>query len=144
MYKIEKAPTPEQVEQELEDWSDAALERLAAKVDYAIIGRTHWEGLEHEQRQAMRAGNLLAKRKRDKQRAEAKAADDAKVQARIDAENTAKIDAYRQQVRGAWIGDDTSFDEAWPTLLQQWRIDQARAAVNSTLASVRARMMTDF
>jgi hypothetical protein len=141
MYKIEKAPTPDEVEREIEDWSDAALERLAAKVDYQLISGKSWEGMPHEQRQAMRASNLLAKRERQRKQDAAKAAEDARLEAQHAAANQAKIDAYRQQVRGAWIGDDTSFEAAWPTLLQQWRIDQARAAVDSTLAAVRARVM---
>jgi hypothetical protein len=43
-------------------------------------------------------------------------------------------------VRGAWIGDQKSFDAAWPDLLRQWQIDNARAQMDAAQAAVRARM----
>jgi hypothetical protein len=137
---FDTGPTIQEVDQELQDLSEATLERYAAALDSSAIGSKRWEYMDLDQRKAMRAQNELARRQNVKARADAKAAQEAKFEAQQNAANQAKIDDYRKQARGAWIGDSASFDAAWPRLLEQWQIDQVNATMDRTMAEVRARM----
>lgn len=130
----------EEIDRELRELADSTLERYARNLDMAFVSGLQMEHWPVAQRDAMRAQNELARRERVKRQEEEKAAEEAKVQARIDAENQAKIDAYRQQVEARWVGTRESFLEAWPELLRQWQIDQARAGVSGQYDAVRARV----
>lgn len=142
-FKASQGPTIQEIDSDLADVSDVTLERYAREFDPAQIGSKSWEALPIEQRKAMRANNELARRQHEKERADAKAADDARIEEQQNAANQARIADYKARARGAWIGDQKSFDSAWPTLLQQWQIDQVNATLDRTKAEVRARMM-DF
>ena len=133
-------PTVEEVDQDLADASISLLERYSRDLDTTQLQHRSWEVLPLDQRKAIRAQNELAKRQNAKARASAKAAEDARVEAAQQARIDAQIAAYKAQARGAWIGDQASFDAAWPDLLRQWQIDQARAAMEADKAAVRARM----
>ncbi len=136
-------PTVEQLDQDLRGLSDSLLARYAEALDPSQMQTKSWALLPIEQRRAMRAGNEVSRRQNEAQREAAKAADDARIRARMDAAHQARIDAYQAQVRGAWIGDDTSFDAAWPRILEDFRIDQARSAIDANTMRLRAKLL-DF
>jgi hypothetical protein len=141
---FDPGPSIEDIDRDLRDVSDATLARYVRDLDWAQIGSKHWEALPLEQRKAMRANNELAKRQRQQEQAAAKAAEDARVEAAHSARMQAEIEAYKQQVRGAWIGDQASFDAAFPKMLEQWQIDRARAATEANIDRIRARIAVDF
>jgi hypothetical protein len=141
-YSIE--PTVQEVDRELSKLSDTQIDRLAAEVDYRVIGGRSWETLTTDDRRAWRAGEEQARRRNVAER-KAKAAAQQKLldeqeQARVDA----LIAAYKEQARGAWIGDDASFDRAWPKMLEQWQIETAQRAMTEQYAAVRARIGNAF
>jgi hypothetical protein len=133
-------PTPADIDKELADASVSLLERYAAELDTAKLQAKPWEALPYEQRRAMRAGNELAKRRNQEERAKQQAAEEARVSAYHQGRIDAAIADYKARARAAWIGDQASFDSAWPTMLQQWQIDQARAQMDASTAAARARM----
>jgi hypothetical protein len=137
-YQIE--PTIQQVDAEVRDCSHSLLERWATAFDPSQIGAKSWEVLDLQQRRAMRAQNELARRKGEKERAEKKAAEEKRSEEQQNALVEAKIAAFRQQARGAWIGDQASFDRAWPRLMEEWQIDQVRATMDRNMAEVRGRV----
>jgi hypothetical protein len=79
-------------------------------------------GAPHRAAQGTTGGHELAHRQREKERAAAQSAEDARVEAQQTAQIEAKIAAYKAQVRGAWVGDQASFDAAWPAILQQCKL----------------------
>jgi hypothetical protein len=133
-------PTPTDIDADLADASISLLERYAAQLDTAAFQARSWEALPLDQRKAIRAGNELAKRQNAKARAAAKAAEDARVEAAQQARIDAQIADYKTKARAAWLGDQASFDSAWPDILRQWQIDQARATMDAAHAAVRARL----
>jgi hypothetical protein len=134
-------PTIEELDADMQDMSDSLLVRYAEVLDFTQVGSKSWEVMPLAQRKALRANNELASRQNKKELAEKKAAEEKRIQAQQDAQIEAKIVAFKQQARGAWIGDQASFDAAWPTLLKQWQIDQVNATLDRTKAEVRARMV---
>lgn len=138
------SPTVQDIDADLADMTEAQLERHHSYFDPTEIGTKRWEATSVEQRLAVRAGNELARRKHAAERKAVKAADDARIEAQHNAANQVKIDAYRQQVRAGWVGDSASFDVAFPEMLRQWQIDQARAKMDATLNYHRARMNSAF
>jgi hypothetical protein len=140
---FDPGPTPADIDADLADVSIATLERYARDLDLAQFQAKPWEALPIEQRKAIRAGNELAKRQHAKERADRQAAEDARGEAQQQARIDAKIADYRAQMRGAFPGNDAQFDAAWPRILEQWQIDQARAQLDATMAQHRARL-TDF
>jgi hypothetical protein len=133
-------PTIAEVDHDLADVADSTLERYSRDLDTTQFQHRTWEALPLAQRKAIRAQNELAKRQNAKERADKQAAEDA----RADAQQQERIDAliadYKARARGAWIGDQASFDSAWPDLLRQWQIDQARATMDQGMAAARAHL----
>jgi hypothetical protein len=141
-YSIE--PTREVVDRELRALSDAQIDRLAAEVDYGAVGARTWETLTTDDRRAWRAGEEQARRRNVAERA-AKAAAQQKI---LDEQEQARVDVliadYKRAARGAWIGDDASFDRAWPKMLEQWQIETAQQVMAEQHAAVRARIGNAF
>ena len=137
-------PTVQAVDEELRSESDSVLESYARKFDTALIAGKKWETIPEGQRYAMRASNMLIGRQREAERVEVERKKDAARQARQDEANEVKINAYRHQARAAWIGDDKSFDDAWPRLLQDWQVENVRTATSSNYERLLARAAREF
>lgn len=131
-------PTIEAVDRDCADMTVAQLERHASMHDVERL--LPWERLSEAQRTAQRAGNEFAKRQHAAARNAAKADADARFDAARTAAHQVTIEGYRQQVRGAWVGDQASFDAAWPALLQRWQIAQVSATLARTTETARARL----
>ena len=137
---FDTGPTIQDIDQELRAESDAMLNHYAKALDTAQIQAKPWEAMPIVQRRALRAGNELARRQHEKEVADKRKADDARAEAQHTALVEAKIATYKAQIRGVWVGDQASFDAAWPAMLQQWQIDQARATMDASTAAVRQRL----
>jgi hypothetical protein len=56
----------------------------------------------------------------------------------------AEQDRCRQQARAAWIGDDASFEAAWPRIWSEYQRDQAQRAIEAGRASIGVRLRSVF
>ena len=138
------SPTIVDIDNELVSLSDAEIERLADRADPHLLGRKPWENATTDERRTYRA---LEQQARRRHKAELKAKEDAKNaewQAEQDKRNQAQIDAYKAQCRAAWIGDERSFSAAWPRLLEDWQIEEAKRHMNELHDQVRRRIGSTF
>lgn len=127
-------PTIQEIDADLRELSDTALDRLAASFTAPADSRLHFDAWPDEARRALRAGNEQARRQHQAKLRAEEAEKDAALSARLQQRNQAQIESYRNQVRGRWIGDDASFDKAWPEMLQRYLIEQATGGVNDDRA----------
>ena len=122
------------IDKELAELSDADVQRLADSFDASKTGGKRMEAWPEALQRQCRAGNELAKRAHQARLRAAEAEKDAALSAQLQQRNQAQIDSYRNQVRGRWLGDDASFDRAWPDMLQRYLIEQATGGVNDDRA----------
>lgn len=128
------ADTPQAVDQDLQDCSDAELMRFAA---YPVRPAT-WQALEESERRSLRAANMLAKRERDAAKRAELEAEAAKHQAQNDAE----LEAYKQQTRATFKGSRADFDRLWPALRDAWLLDQVSAGEQAQRAALEQKRRT--
>jgi hypothetical protein len=135
-HHYSKEPSIEQVDKDLRELSDAQIDRLAADVDYSAVGSRPWENLTTADRRAWRTGEEQARRRNAAERKAKEAEQEKQNQAREQARHNAQIAEYKELARGAWIGDQASFDLAWPELLRRWQIAQVEQATDSNRARI--------
>jgi hypothetical protein len=78
-----------------------------------------------------RAGNELAKRQYAKERAEKQAVEDARIEAQQQARIDAEIAAFKKRARGAFPGNDAQFEAAWPRILEDHQVETMRVGMGA-------------
>ncbi len=125
--QLNHVPTFQEIDREIADDSDLDLRRAAA---VEVPPDNPWAGLTNDERRALRARNLLAKRDRERQLQAEKDAQAAKAQARRDMEAQEQIEAFKRQARLAVPGTEAEWSEAWPAIKQAWQVEQTMRRVN--------------
>lgn len=102
------------------------------------VGRKTWRDLTIEEKRALRASNVIAKKKRlAKQQAEA---DEKDTQRHTEAKATfdRDLEEYRKQVEREFReqGADTHFTALWPELERQWVAKRTKTLLNEEDALV--------
>jgi hypothetical protein len=113
------------IDADLRELSDRTVEAYAADLDIEAMRGLKMESWRFDQIRAMRAQNEVSRRrqiaaKQDQEQAQAKAQQAA--QQKI---AEAQEQADRRMLRSRWTGDEQSFNEAYPELIKQLRIDRA-------------------
>lgn len=120
--------------QPMADYDTLVRERYAHLTREAQAAQPHPltpQRLADLQRHAQQwATNEVAKAQHQQERATRQANERAAMQAR----NDARITEYRNQCRLQWVGDDASFESAWPELLQRWQMAQLRNPLDAKRA----------
>lgn len=135
-------PTPQAIDRELQDDDDAQL-RIYARAAEEAAGKS-WYSLTDGQRYGLRARNELARREQAAALAAKQQAEQDRVTARRDAEAAEAIEMFKRQARNGWIGDQASFDRAWPRLLEKWQVEHVLTHADDALASKRASGQYDL
>src|SRR5574340_851779 len=82
------------------------------------------------------AQNARARAERGAKLADDKNAREQATQKELRRVQSEKIEAYRQQMLAAWTGTPAEFEAAWPHILQEWQIEQAKSALAARRADI--------
>lgn len=128
----------DKIDRELADMPDYRLERLEKDFDPSKIAGRDLAKIEHDLQLQVRAGNELAKRRRDAARKQEQAEDERK-HAEREAQRVEAVKAeYRKQARAAFPGNDAEFEAAWPDMWRQYQVEQTRQSIANARAGVLA------
>lgn len=135
----EPHPTMEEVDRELREVTDDAVEGHVSVLNRQLTTGTRWEYLPLAQRRALRAENELYRRQRlAGQQGQAQTEQQAR-EAEREQLNQRRIDAYKAQLQGVFIGTSEDFERAWPDELRAWQMREARSALDANRARLLAQ-----
>jgi hypothetical protein len=131
------SPSVADIDRDVRAMSDSAVDRLANEFEPGIFSHK-WELLTDRERTIIRAANEQARRHLEAKRKAEKDEQEKRAQEALAAYHQQQIDAYQEQMRAHWIGTAEQFTAAWPRMLEDWQIEQARAQNDDMLRRVRS------
>jgi hypothetical protein len=117
-------PTPEEIDRELRELPDSAIDRIAGYAPNASEMK-RWVAMDLDERRGIRAINEQACRRRVTEQEQARKADEAKREAQRAKAMAAEIAMVKAQARQSFPGTAAEFEKAWPGILAEWQKQQA-------------------